>query len=174
MSSNSNEEFEISSDIYINTPDVNIITDFVFKTSYRGRKKVDSTLFQFFNDEMIDLENGPIDISQFDILRNLNYSIKHYDSYWDQHNGPSAIDNVTTDNVTYMWDNENNYYAAISSKAKYVSSYLSCMEKIILDNYINDYTYEVSLDFVIKDTGGSQNFILVTMKWFRKNSDSFY
>jgi hypothetical protein len=81
---------------------------------------------------------------------------------------------IDSRNVTYTWKNDD-YYAGISYDINKTANYIYTFEKLVLDEYINKYTNDISLTFLMNSAQDLQNYGLFRFKWTRASGcDAFY
>ena len=87
-------------------------------------------------------------------------------------NGPVEQVQITTKNITYHWDEGDNYFALIPSDVSRTSNYHYVVQKLVLDNFINMHTQYFSVRCLIKKHEEHTNGLL-NIEFEREGFDSF-
>lgn len=158
---------------YINTEVLNTVTDFVIKTTYKEIQPNKDSQFAVYAKKVFTDKTK----TTGQPIKDDTYKINYYETYpVEGKAAPPQIGTYTIDsrNVTYTWKNDD-YYAGISYEKNKTADYIYTFEKLVLDEYINKYTNDISLTFLINSAQDHQNYGLFRFKWARASGcDAFY
>ena len=172
------KDYAFPNKISVNTQQLPISSQFIFTAKYREIEKSeeDQQQYKYFINETFQYNSDEnYDITQTDTLRDQNYTIYQLESIIDNTAPPIGNCTVTSQNVSYYWDNTANIYvASIPSDPLFTSDFVCCMEKQVLDNFINKYLHTVTIEYMVQSENPHLSYGHAFIKLFRDGGDSFH